>query len=605
MKVATKFFLVLVVLAAAMLAVAVLAVSALDSERKDVARLYRDNLLTTQQVSKLAEDLQSANTIALELLVTPEGPARRALRSELALIVRPAVWRDLAALQTALGTGNTQDRESVAIIASGWRRFVELDETGAFNRTRRGRGHVLVNGALAQRLGAIFDPMTIRAARMGASEVAQAKRSDGRATRTYSDSRTLLILLAVGALSIGLGVVIWLIRNIVPRLREYSRFAGRVARGDLDERLTPRGNDELTDLGAALNDMVDSRQEAIERDRNQTQFVDAMQMTATEKEAHELIKRHIERAVPRSAVTILNRNNSRDRLEPVTPVTDHPALAESLVDAAPRSCLAVRFARPNHHDAASDALIRCDVCGKAADQSTCQPLLVGGEVIGSVLVEHEAPLDAIERETIKASVTQAAPVLANLRTLAVAENRAATDSLTGLPNKRSVETTLKRMVAHAARTEEPLAAIVLDLDHFKQVNDVHGHMKGDEVLAAVGAVIKTSLRESDFAGRYGGEEFLLLLPSTEHSGALAVAEKVRRTIATIKLADLGRDITASLGLAVFPADASDAETLLRHADRALYRAKSNGRNRTEAFAGGVMSASDAEEFDPRTVPSSP
>ena len=125
------------------------------------------------------------------------------------------------------------------------------------------------------------------------------------------------------------------------------------------------------------------------------------------------------------------------------------------------------------------------------------------------------------------SVTQAAPVLANLRNLALAEARAATDALTGLPNKRACADTLKRMVAHAGRSVSPLSALLLDLDHFKQINDTFGHGIGDDALAAVGDVISTNLRTSDFAGRYGGEEFLVLLPDTDREGAAQAAEKLR------------------------------------------------------------------------------
>jgi diguanylate cyclase (GGDEF)-like protein len=140
------------------------------------------------------------------------------------------------------------------------------------------------------------------------------------------------------------------------------------------------------------------------------------------------------------------------------------------------------------------------------------------------------------------------------------------------------------MVAHASRAGAPLAAVLLDLDHFKQINDTYGHVKGDEALAAVGAVVTTSLRESDFAGRYGGEEFVLLMPDTPAAGARTIGEKLRRAIGAITIPGVDRDITASLGIAVFPDDAVDAEALIRHADRALYRAKSNGRNRLETFA---------------------
>jgi diguanylate cyclase (GGDEF)-like protein len=179
------------------------------------------------------------------------------------------------------------------------------------------------------------------------------------------------------------------------------------------------------------------------------------------------------------------------------------------------------------------------------------------------------------------SVAQAAPVLANLRNLALAEFRAATDGLTGLVNKRAVQDTIKRMVAQASRTVTPLAAIVLDLDHFKQINDSFGHGRGDDVLAAVGAVLSDSVRASDFVGRNGGEEFIALLPNTTVAHATAVAEQIRTAIAAMTVPGVERYITASLGVAEIPAHAGDGDQLLRSADRALYVAKTNGRNRTE------------------------
>jgi diguanylate cyclase (GGDEF)-like protein len=124
--------------------------------------------------------------------------------------------------------------------------------------------------------------------------------------------------------------------------------------------------------------------------------------------------------------------------------------------------------------------------------------------------------------------------------------------------------------------------MMLDLDHFKQVNDLYGHNKGDEVLAAVGATITGCLRESDFAGRYGGEEFLLLLPDTDRDGAMATAERVRTAIAALRIHGEDRAVTASLGLALMPDDAGESTLLLRCADRALYAAKRAGRNRIES-----------------------
>jgi diguanylate cyclase (GGDEF)-like protein len=232
--------------------------------------------------------------------------------------------------------------------------------------------------------------------------------------------------------------------------------------------------------------------------------------------------------------------------------------------------------------------VSCEVCGRTAAFTTCEPLLVSGEVIGAVLASHEQPLTPTDDHTIKQSVAQAAPVLGNLRNLAIAEMRAATDALTGLPNNRNVTDTVKRMVAQTARTVASLSALSLDLDHFKQINDSYGHGIGDEVLATVASALVGAVRESDFVGRAGGEEFVILLPDTPLQQAELAAEKLRAAVESIAIAAVERPITASIGIAVVPDHAGDAGTLLRHADRALYAAKRNGRNRTEVFTPGML-----------------
>jgi diguanylate cyclase (GGDEF)-like protein len=202
-------------------------------------------------------------------------------------------------------------------------------------------------------------------------------------------------------------------------------------------------------------------------------------------------------------------------------------------------------------------------------------------VIGSVLLIRPAPYTEGEEQRIREGVGQAAPVLANLRNLAVAEIRAATDGLTGLPNQRAVADALKRTFAQATTTQAPLALLLIDLDHFKQVNDQRGHPVGDQVLASVGATLRSVLRTRDFAGRKGGEEFAVLLPDTEIAAALEIAERVRAAIAEISLPGTDVSVTASLGVAGFPGHASTLDRLERLADAALYVAKRHGRNRVE------------------------
>jgi diguanylate cyclase (GGDEF)-like protein len=385
---------------------------------------------------------------------------------------------------------------------------------------------------------------------------------------------------------------------------------------ELDQELTAERNEELDRAGlisvfviaglglgfAGFGFFVVERQtrnvrrrREVERRYRQTQseFAESMQVMRDEPEAHSLVKQHLERAIPASRVVVLNRNNSDNRLVATTEVTDDPNLAEKLTDAAPDSCLSIRLGREYEQGQAVDPLLRCDLCGTSAAEIVCTPSLVGGEVIGSVLVRNERQLTPFERNRISDSVSQSAPVLANLRNLAIAENRAATDGLTGLPNARACRDNLKRMVAHAGRTVSPLSAVIFDLDRFKQINDRFGHGAGDDVLAAVGEVLRANFRASDFGGRYGGEEFLMLLPDTDQTGALEVAEKLRRGIEALEFQQADLRVTASFGIATYPLDALDSSALVQQADRALYAAKANGRNRIE-----IVDAATAERQSP-------
>jgi diguanylate cyclase (GGDEF)-like protein len=317
----------------------------------------------------------------------------------------------------------------------------------------------------------------------------------------------------------------------------------------------------------------------------QQELRELLQVSESEEESQRLLIHHVQRGLPGSVAGVLNRNSSDDRLEcrldPDAGATPLSALAVDQLK--PRSCLAVRLSRSYRQRPGDDALLRCEACGKLAADVMCEPLLVGGQVIGSVLVARDRVIGEREKATLQESVLLAAPILANQRNLAVAERRAASDVLTGLPNRRAADETIKRMTAQAGRTLTPLSAVLLDLDHFKQVNDVHGHDRGDQALAAIGQVLAGGVRASDFAARYGGEEFLILLPDTDRTGAVELAEKLRRSVERTELREIG-SLTASFGVASLPDDAGEPDQLLRKADRALYAAKARGRNRVEVAA---------------------
>ena len=335
---------------------------------------------------------------------------------------------------------------------------------------------------------------------------------------------------------------------------------------------------------------------ALEPAQEQVEFADTLQLADNEDEAHRLLKRHLERSVQRASVTVLNRNNSADRLEIMTPVPEGSPLISSLQHAEPRSCLAIRAGRTHTENESHPALLGCSVCAPLLGTSLCTPLTVGGAIIGSVLANRTTRYTRVEEHSLRDSVSQAAPVLANLRNLAIAEVRAATDSLTGLPNKRAVADTLNRMLAQASRTLAPLSLLMLDLDHFKDINDRLGHPVGDQALASVGAALRSTLRDSDFAGRNGGEEFAIILPDTDTDGAALAAEKIRLAIESITTPGIDVFVTASIGLASYPYHATTPERLERLADSALYMAKRSGRNRVVVAAPTADSAAAAEAF---------
>jgi diguanylate cyclase (GGDEF)-like protein len=155
------------------------------------------------------------------------------------------------------------------------------------------------------------------------------------------------------------------------------------------------------------------------------------------------------------------------------------------------------------------------------------------------------------------------------------------DELTGLLTKRSLFRALETELIRTERYRHPLSVLMMDLDHFKQVNDTHGHLVGSHCLSEVGALIREATRVTDVNGRYGGEEFVSFLPETDTAAALLVAERIRETLAgrTFQRGETQYQVRISIGVATYPSHGMTVESLVQAADTALYRAKSTGRNR--------------------------
>ena len=172
------------------------------------------------------------------------------------------------------------------------------------------------------------------------------------------------------------------------------------------------------------------------------------------------------------------------------------------------------------------------------------------------------------------------------------------DALTGLANRRSFETGLAREIDRVARSGEPALLLLLDIDHFKRVNDTWGHSAGDEVLKGIGQLLRESCRVYDVPGRYGGEEFCIVLPETKLGNTSVVAERIRQRIEATELNCGGESIavTASIGIAGMEEPGSQEilspAALIDRADRALYSAKSHGRNRIEMWEQALYESAD-------------
>jgi diguanylate cyclase (GGDEF)-like protein len=528
----------LAVLGAALgLAVAVVAVIGILATRSATAQgnvIAGDELTTAIVTGQLARSMDAAYTAAQEAVRATTPVERSRLLGSLYTSLLPAVDARLFTLDQLHAADPQAEHADIVLFGRQWAAVRALMSPADLPATPAPSAKT--DAALASRLTAAYARVSAQLDRLSQREL-----DDARSEHAGADAgaiRVIGLIAGVAALGLGLGVL-FLVCGI-------RRIRGHLKPG-----------------------------------QDQAEFADTLQIAGDEDEAHRLLQRHLERTLLATSAVVLNRNNSADRLEAVTPLPAGSPLPGTLRGAEPRSCLAVRSGRTHREDAGRPALLSCLVCAPVPGTSCCVPLTVGGEVIGSVLLSRPAPYSEAEEQRIRESVGQAAPVLANLRNLAVAEIRAATDGLTGLPNKRAVADALKRTFAQAATTQAPLALLLLDLDHFKQVNDQRGHPVGDQVLASVGATLRGTLRTRDFAGRNGGEEFAILLPDTEIADALEIAERIRVAIAEISLHGSDVSVTASIGVAIFPNHASSPDRLERLADAALYLAKRQGRNRVE------------------------
>jgi diguanylate cyclase (GGDEF)-like protein len=317
-------------------------------------------------------------------------------------------------------------------------------------------------------------------------------------------------------------------------------------------------------------------------------------------EVTQVLERLLPTLFPATSGSVYIFRASRNLLErsaswPPGAPTDGDALA-------PDECWALRRGRYLHEPGSGPT---CPHAEAEDGARLCVPMAAAGETIG--LLTLRSGSDAIAPGVVRladAAAAQIALAVSNLQLRQTLRTQSIRDPLTGLYNRRYLEEALGREIARATREKRGVGVIMLDLDHFKRLNDAEGHLVGDAVLRELGILLSGAVRGSDIACRFGGEEFTLVLPGADSDATAKKAESLRVAVERLTVSHRGQSIgalTASLGVASFPKNALGTEEILRRADEALYRAKGTGRNCV------CVSENEASLFDPRrrsgTMPS--
>lgn len=253
-------------------------------------------------------------------------------------------------------------------------------------------------------------------------------------------------------------------------------------------------------------------------------------------------------------------------------------------------CWSLRRGKPYEVSPLVTQGVVCDHIKPQEGNHYCTPLTAHGNTLG---VLHISIPDNRQKEwenrkqLAQAVAEQVSLSLANIQLRERLQHQSVRDPLTGLYNRRYLEESIQRELTRSKRENSPLSVIMLDLDHFKRINDEYGHSAGDKVLVVVSELLKKALRGEDLVCRFGGEEFTLIMPGATLAIAAQRAEQLRDAIEQLTI-DVGDDVsltvTSSLGIAAYPDHGDDAQLLLDVADEALYKAKHVGRNQVSIAA---------------------
>ncbi len=333
----------------------------------------------------------------------------------------------------------------------------------------------------------------------------------------------------------------------------------------------------------AENNALLAQQAAVRADRlaTTTDMLQALDSVKTPAELARILPVFLRKLLPDTSGAVYIYRNSRDMLELKASwgaVETAPAMI------APGDCWGLRLGKVHVASREHDLCCNHGEAWQAGyDSQTCVPMISQGDVIGGlVIAADKGNADLLENELVVTLAEQLSLAISNVTLRETLRHQSTIDPLTGLYNRRFFDESLKRELARAQRSQSACSVVMVDLDHFKRINDTYGHDGGDLVLKAAARVIVERVRASDVVCRYGGEELVLMLPDCDSREAAKCAESIRVSLTQIAIQHLGQTITgisASFGVAQWPGWGQGEQELLQAADRALYGAKKGGRNR--------------------------
>lgn len=307
------------------------------------------------------------------------------------------------------------------------------------------------------------------------------------------------------------------------------------------------------------------------------ELMHSLELAESVDESASIIASYLPRLLPRLSGSLYLYNNSRDLLERKAGWGSFEAEPETI---EALDCWALRRGSP-HPYSEGDGL----ACRHAADTRVdrlCLPLVTQGDVIGCLTVTGDdlGKDEQIQRAWIGQVAEQLGLALSNVKLRVSLRQQSIIDPLTQLYNRRYLDEVMKRELARSSRSGVPVSVLVLDLDHFKRINDTYGHEGGDAILRKVALILRENIRSADVACRMGGEEMVVLLPECDVENAVRRADALRLLISAGDVLHDGQRIgaTASIGVASYPVHGHNVQTLVHAADLALYEAKHEGRN---------------------------